>query len=431
MWHATHAVTALTLSILLFTPITANSSNIQNTAANDKNNTAGKNLERRINTLEKKFLKQSAAFKIDGFLSAAYARSDDTSITGSWGGITDKNDFAALSNIGIQMSFQANPKTQIITQWVARGEEEWSMEAEWAYLSLNLSDYLTFRFGRQKAPLYLLSEYIELGYANPWVAAPDEVYGITGDSTYNGISLLHTIPGKNWNTTLQLMWGNNSFNSPVAGNVSLNDLRSLSVTSSNDSFTFRLGYNLVSGDVPSLSIPLPAMPNIPIQAGDTLNFDEIKTKISYLAAGFIYDDKSWLVMSEYAQLKIEGWLSDITGSYLTTGYHFNKFMPHITLAKMENKDPSARDIGTVISSATGATLPLPGAMAGSIADTFIVQNQTTYTLGLRYELLPAVSLKAELSHITDFNGSGGKFLTSSPPTGGHVNLMKFSIDSVF
>lgn len=426
MWHDTHTVTALTLSILLFTPITASSSN-----ADNKNDAAWKGLENRVKALEKKLIKQNSAFKIDGFLSAAYARSDDKSITESWGGISNKNDFAALSNIGIQMSFQANSKTQVTAQLVARGEEEWSTEAEWAYLSLSPSDSLTFRFGRQKAPLYLLSEYIELGYANPWVSAPDEVYGITGDSTYDGINLLYAIPGKRWDTTLQLMWGNNSFNSPVAGDVSLNDLRSLSITSSNNSFTLRLGYTLVSGDVPSLSIPLPAIPNTPIQAGDTLNFDEVKAKTSYLAVGFIYDDKSWLVMSEYAQLKVEGWLSDVTGSYLTTGYHFNKFMPHITLAKMENKDPGARDIGTVISSATDATLPLPKEIVGGITDTFIVQNQTTCTLGLRYELLPAVSLKAELSHITGFNGSSGKFLASSPPTGGHVNLIKFSIDTVF
>ena len=431
MWHATHTVTALTLSILLFAPTTASSSNVDEATANDEIGTAWKTLESRVKTLEKKFIKKNSALKIDGFLSAAYARSDDKSITENWGGITNKNDFGALSNIGIQMSFQANTKTQITAQLVARGEEEWDMEAEWAYLSLSLSNSLTFRFGRQKAPLYLLSEYIELGYANPWVTAPDEVYGITGDSTYDGINLLYTVPGKRWDTTLQLMWGNNSFNNPVAGNISLNDLLSLSVTSSNDSFSLRLGYNLVSGDIPSLNAPLPAIPNTPIQAGDMLNFDEVKAKISYLTAGFIYDDNSWLVMSEYAQLEIEGWLSDVTGSYLTAGYHFNKLMPHITLAKMKNKDPSARNIGTVISSSTGATLALPGAMVGSIADTFIVQNQTTCTLGLRYELLPAVSLKAELSHITDFNGSNGQFLTSSPPAGGHVNLMKFSIDSVF
>jgi len=81
-----------------------------------------------------------------------------------------------------------------------------------------------------------------VGYANPWIYAPDEVYGITGDSTYNGINMLYKISMGNWDTSLQAMWGNNSFSHPIAGDVSLDDLVSLSITTRNDYITYRLGY---------------------------------------------------------------------------------------------------------------------------------------------------------------------------------------------
>jgi hypothetical protein len=327
------------------------------------------------------------------------------------------------------MSFSPNPSTSITTQLIARGEEEWQVEAEWAYIAVKASNQLTFRFGRQKAPLYLLSEYIEVGYANPWVYAPDEVYGITGDSTYDGINMLYDIPMGNWDTTVQGMWGNNSFTHPTVGNITLDDLTSLSITTRNEFTTYRLGYTHVTGNIPALDVPLPTIPNTPITSGDTLSFPVFESNISYLSAGAIYDNSRWLFMTEIVQLEIEGWVVDTTGAYLTAGYRFGKLMPHFTVAKMEVQDHGARNIGTINSG--GAPLILPGAQVGVIADSFFVQNQSTYTLGLRYEVLPAVSAKMELSHISNFNGSIGQFSSRQSPTGDAVNIVKFSIDSVF
>ena len=415
------------LSVLFLASSIATSSDKNNVSAN--NPMEMERLEARIKNLEEKLTKKNASFKINGFINASFARSDDDSLTESWGGITNESDFGSLSKVGIQLSFSPNSSTQITTQLVSRGEEEWGMEAEWAYLSFKPSNSLTLRFGRQKASLYLLSEYIEVGYANPWIYAPDEVYGITGDSTYDGVTLLYTIPGNQWDTTLQGMWGNNYFYTAVAGDVTLNDMISLSLTSRSEHFTLRLGYNVVTGNLPDVSIPLPTIPGSPIVAGDTLNFTALESDIRYLTVGIIHDNDRWLLMSEYAQLEIDSWFPDVTGAYLMAGYRFGKAMPHFTIAKMSNQDPGARDIATVVRSSV--TLALPDGVAGSIADASMVQNQTTYTLGMRYELLPAVSLKAELSHITDFDDSGGQFLGSAPPTKESVNILKFSIDSIF
>lgn len=425
-------IVATLIPILTATPVVAVSAD----SATDSTSTVSQNrslkqLEQRIRTLEKKLVKREKSFRVNGFISAALSSSDNEAITESWGGITKKNDFAALSNIGIQLSFSPNPHSEIIAQLVSRGEEEWDMEAEWAYISLRPTAGLTLRFGRQKAPLYLLSEYIEVGFANPWVYAPDEVYGITGDSTYDGISMLYTVPTLNWDTTLQVMWGNNTFVTAIAGETSLEDMVSMSITTRSETITGRLGYTSVKTNINDLSIPLPSIPSFGISAGDTLNFSGGAIDITYAVAGFIYDNSHLVVMSEYSQLEVEGWFGDVTGVYLMTGYQFGKLMPHFTISNMENQDPGARDVGVIISASTGNALPLPGAVGGSIADAFMVQNQTTYTLGIRYELLPSVSLKAELSHITDFDGSGGQFIASAPPTEDEVNILKFSIDSVF
>ena len=403
-------------------------------SSNDKNsllNTEQIRLERRITRLEKKLNKKNASFKIDGFINAGLARADNDAITESWGGITNKNDFAAMSNIGIQISFSTTQYASFTTQLVSRGEENWDMEAEWAYVSLTPTNALTFRLGRQKAPLYLLSEYIEIGYANPWIYAPDEVYGITGDSTYDGFSVLYTTPTNGWHSTAQAMWGSNQFTHPVVGDISLKDVLSLSITSIKESTTLRLGYTFLTAEFPIVTASLPAIPNTPISAGDTLEFEAESASVSYLSAGIIVDKPRWLIMSEVVQLKVDGWFTDASSAYLMAGYRFGKVMPHITIAKMKNTDPGAREGATVISASTGSALALPGQLVGAIADGFLVQNQTSYTLGARLELLPSVSLKTELSHITDFKDSIGRFNAAAAPTGDNVNILKFAIDAVF
>lgn len=397
-----------------------------------EDNSRIQNLETRISKLEKKIERNNRRVITDGFFTAAYARSDDDSLTENWGGIANKNDFGALSTFGIQMTFQINPDTKAVTQLIARGEEEWGIEAEWAYFSYSLSDNLTLRMGRQKAPLYLLSEYYEVSYASPWLVAPDEVYGITGDSTYEGISLLYEIPSGIWETTVQGMWGNNSFKSVVLGDVALNNLLSVNITSRNDTTTLRLGYAIVEGDFPAFSQALPAITNTSINPGDQLFFASNEhTDIDYLSAGFVFDNGRWLVMSELVQLAIAGWFTDINSGYVMTGHHFGKLLPHLTYSRMQNADPGARASGHIISSTTNLPLNLPYGTVGQIADRIFKQEQSTYTLGLRYELTHGMSVKTEWSHITDFNGTLGQFRIAAPPTKDSVNIIKFGIDSVF
>jgi len=176
-------------------------------------------------------------------------------------------------------------------------------------------------------------------------------------------------------------------------------------------------------------VPLPTIANTPIVAGDTLCFLDLESDITYLSAGAIFDNGQWLVMTEFAQLEVGGWFTDTSGAYLMIGYRFGKIMPHFTAAKMEVQDQGARKFGTITSENT--ILIPPGEQVGAIADSFLIQNQSTYTLGLRYEILSAVSAKMELSHITNFNGSIGQFSASQPPTDDSVNIVKFSLDSVF
>ena len=361
-------------------------------------------VESRLRVIESRLDQDDSRVTINGFFSATFAtHDDDNAVTDNWGGLTDKNDFSAMSNVGIQMMFDINDEMTMVAQLVARGEEDWDLEAEWAFVAYEATDSLTLRFGRQKAPLYLLSEYIEVGYAMPWISAPDEVYGITGDSTYDGIGALYTFGIGDWDATLQGLYANNSFDSAALGTVDLNDFTTISLTAESENWTLRAGYTVVSGDIPALGGGLiPANPD---------------NDISYASIGAKFDNGDWLVMSEVVSLAIDGPMNDTDSGYVMVGYRFGDVMPHFTWSQMDNGDPGDRDY--------------LGPVFGPAMDAQFVEKQTTYTAGVRWDFLAGTAAKFEVSHITDFDGTKGQFAAAAPPSDESVNIVKFSLDSVF
>jgi hypothetical protein len=108
-------------------------------------------------------------------------------------------------------------------------------------------------------------------------------------------------------------------------------------------------------------------------------------------------------------------MTHTASGYVLAGYHFGKWMPHITLSDFKT-DSNYRD--------AKATIPLLS--AGSAADTAQLQgmvgqiiqfntvNQHSVTLGLRVDVLPKTALKFEWQRVIPEDGSN----LISPPFSG-------------
>lgn len=57
-----------------------------------------------------------------------------------------------------------------------RYDENYTPTVEWAYLQYAVTESLDVRAGRVVLPVFITSEYRKVGYANPWVRPPQEVY---------------------------------------------------------------------------------------------------------------------------------------------------------------------------------------------------------------------------------------------------------------
>lgn len=426
----------------------------------------------------------SDRFKINGFFTGGFAVNDGDPAELAIYGIDDEYSTAAVSRLGLQLTFEVTKDMDLTGQLVSRGVNDYELEAEWAYLSWNVFNNFTARIGRQRIPYYLLSEYLEVGYAYPWVRPPIELYNIPISST-DGIGLLYDFNLGDVNFSTQGYFGAGSgYADQLEGEFTLNQAWGVAQFIEWNSFTFRIGFNTSNLDVRSVDPggigeglldgidasvalisnysalleptlgPAPAIESLPLESIDT----------SYTSAAISYDDGSLLVMAEIANLKVEDFVQPAGDSgYITIGYRFGDWMPHLTYSRFytdSNSDEQVADLLPGIAyAANGAaalkasdlvTNDVDAARLGELEAqlptlynqlVLLEQEQTSYTLGLTYNINPRVKAKIEAAHyenlgtVTLFDGSrvdgNGRFSGEPGAIEGHTAIYSFSIDAVF
>ena len=82
------------------------------------------------------------------------------------------------------------------------------MKADWAFVSYRAADPLTIRGGKLKLTTFLVSDYIEVGYAYPWIRPPQEVYYANPISTMTGADALVRFNFGDYSLLFQPYYGN-------------------------------------------------------------------------------------------------------------------------------------------------------------------------------------------------------------------------------
>lgn len=330
--------------------------------------------------------------KINGFMSAGVAQNDGDDIEEPFYGISDNYSTSAISKLGVQMTFEVADNFSATAQLVSKGTNDYDISAEWAYLTYEATNNLRFNFGRQRIPYYLLSEYLDVGYALPWVIAPIELYNIPISAT-DGVSAVYDFAVGPANFSWQTYAGAGSgYSDQLQAEFTQNESWGTNLQMEAGSWTFRVGYNTSKLDadpdpggsgaqlteamntaqntlVPTLAgLGVPVTTPAPDNAGGLENL-----VTDYISGGFMYDNGSLLVLGEIANLSVDDTAQPAgDAGYLTIGYRFGKWMPHVTFAKFQTdskNDKQVRDLQEY-SNAVGrgaylAALGLNGQLNGS------------------------------------------------------------------
>lgn len=100
----------------------------------------------------------------------------------------DQFDLAVESKFGLQAVATINDKTSFTTQAMSRASNDYDPQVEWMFLNYAIQDDLELQAGKLRLPVYYFSEFMDVGYAYPWIRVPSDAYSL--DLTnFNGAQL--------------------------------------------------------------------------------------------------------------------------------------------------------------------------------------------------------------------------------------------------
>lgn len=381
-------------------------------------------------------------FSYSGFSTAAYSQTDtndaQVGFSGQPDGIDKDGSFDLDSKLGVQVTARFNELISATVQGVAYTDitGDWEPRLDWAYVRLQPTQSVSLRAGYLRAPTFMYSDSVFIGYANTWVRPPLEVYGLSPVYQIRGVDATWRGNVGPFTVTLNPYGGDGEVDLD-GETLDVPQWFGLATTVNYNSWQFRVGYSeLELGTTNAALVPLiDGLRDTPANfcgacASEATKLDLDGLTVKNYNVGVQYDDGSNFLATEYGAARTGGNYVVPTryGAYATYGRRFGGFMPYATFAI------SRRD--TVMhSDAIPATGPLAGlnaAVNGVIGSGST--DQDSYSVGVRYEL-PSFSvvngalLKLQFDHI-DADGRGD-LINVRPGFDGKVNMISASLDFIF
>lgn len=344
-----------------------------------------------------------AEINLSGFASIVGGAT--TSSDESLYGYDDTFDFKEGSLFAIQASSDLENGFGVTVQLEAKGRDDWDPEFKWAYMSYDVNDNLRILAGRQRAPFYMYSDFLDVSYAYPWISPPRGVYDLIFD-TFDGLGAIYTTQLGEFDATFHGIYGRNTDEISAFGETvspEINNMTGLAATFNRDWLTLRASYfvsdvTLPFDDLNTLAAGWEAA-GFPDAADNTQIEEDTGT---FWELGFQMNFDNVIIIGEYTNLELEDTpLAEEESYYVMAGYQFDKTLVHITYGVDDNSINSYTD-DIPYGIAPGLDF-LKGTTEGFLATQ--VSEESYVTIGVRYEFHDSAALKFEYTDFSDDNNS--------------------------
>ncbi len=394
------------------------------------------------------------AIQFDGFMTAGASKivtiddADKGNIyIGGLGdrGITEDLTFEKDTRFGLQISSDITENMSVVAQILGRGDQgNFNAIIEWAYIDYELHDVASIHVGKIKQPVYLVNDYIEVGYAYPWIRPPQEVYYSNNPlNTVNGIELLLQFPVGRGTLSFQPYLGSNRDDIPNGGGAYFEAENIYGIDVKYSGRGYAVHASSFQCEVKIIGEPFQQSAEL-LGPGAEVTVDIASTSGDCFvgSTGFNLDMANFVIYAEWQKRTTDEGLSrpfgDTEAYYATLGYRFGKWLPHLTYASVDGK---ASTVGYPLNGA--AQIKDPG--GNTVASiNFPVAIQTSITAGLRYEVNDSAALKFEYMVVdvetdpatlaeANQNFNYGLFNTNFDQLGPqkNVGIMSVALDVIF
>ena len=371
---------------------------------------------------------------INGFATVAGVLTDTRGDEVNYLGADKDMSFDPDSRFGVQFNFPATDRLDFTLQLVAKGTESYNIEAEWAFGTFKVNDYVRVRAGRLRIPFFRISNSLLVSYSYPWIRPPMDTYGQFAFSRFTGVDSLISVPMGMSNLTIHPYYGSSASDFEMmgmAGEFSVKNLVGMNITWNYDWISLRLGHTEGDYEVYGFDSLEPLAGIMFAFSGDRKTADQFAIKErhgQFTGLGVDIDYNNFRFLGEYNVRKTDGLMTDTTSWYTTFAYQFGKFLPHLTFSRFETDedyDRAGATVPNIILADPDQTAEVQAAFNRII--NFNTVNQESVTAGLRYDFLPTAAFKVEYQHVMPDEGSS---LLSPPFEGSQTTYQGKDLDSV-
>ncbi len=339
-----------------------------------------------------------AELRINGFanLVAGKANTEDATM-----GYSDNINFSQQSNFALQVSADINDKVSATAQLIARGENDYDVDMEWAYLTYEVSNELSVSAGRLRMPLFMYSASLDVGYSYHWITPPDAVYSVPFDRI-DGTQITYSDYNQFFDYSVQLAVGNSENEFVSYGQQSYiknDDIVTLVGKLNKDNLTLRGVFARGTGtlEIEGVTTAIQGINQISPELASLLEAKDDRGE--FYGLGFSYDNAEWFVMGEYTVVEIEdSFYPKETNSYISAGFRSGKYTPFVSIESHDMNDgikflDSASSFPSQVQQTAEAALV-------AVQSPF-VDDAISTTVGLRYDVSTGIALKLDATRYND------------------------------
>ena len=339
-------------------------------------------------------------------------------------GVDDSWSARLDSKIGLQVTVNATDQLAFTGQVLARrnGGDEFEPELTWGYARWRPDEHIEVRLGRFRPTLFLITDSYDVGYSQPWVRPPAEMYNLGGETTsLDGIEARYRTPLWGMNLSVNAHIGQTELHRPNYG-MKVTKNTGLSFALIDPHLTVR--FSLIQASTNLSSSRINSITNLIARQNQAVAAEYATDSVSdqrYSALSLRYEKNDWLVMAELATTELQRKsLPNQLAGYLTVGHTFGNWTPYTTYAQ-----------GRVIGSLTEDRLTGAASTAANALLKARNINQQTLSAGVRWDALPGIAIKAQFDYVKPEKGAYGLQMAPLPTNVSHLNVASLVMDWAF
>lgn len=345
------------------------------------------------------------------------------------------------SRLGVQGTVAFGNRLSAVVQVLAqqRHDDTYKPVVEWANVKYEVTPDFSVRAGRVVLPIFMVTDSRRVGYANPWVRPPVEMYSMVPVTTSDGADASYRLRAGTVAATLQVTAGRSSSDFPSssgfeAGTAEARNLLATNVVLEHGPLSTRVSYGNARLTIEALNPFFDAFRQFgPAGMAIAERYHVNDRRVTFVGLGATYDPGPWFATAEWAEFDTRSVVGKKRAWYVSGGPRLGKFTPYATYARIDSEG-DVTDPGLPLQGLPPQLVPVVATLNAALnMQLGAAPQQETLSIGARWDFLRNAALKIQYDHVRLAQESRGTFGNIQPGfrTGSTVRLFSLAVDFIF